>query len=233
MRCTWRIPKRWALTVGAAVVLLACVSNPANGQVVRRAGNIGMRVIEVYDPATGDRVRRVAEDLTPSEISAVQRALGSQGYRVSTATGTLNPETRNALTEFQSERGLVICGCISYETVLALGLKPQVSQTIVGRTSGVSGLNRNRSLVDVVYAIPVPVPVLPPRLPGEPDIPEPPNGPDGPAPPVGSGGQPPTRGLGFTTGVPLLPPPAIAPLSPLTSPRAAYGRIIGYSVIGH
>lgn len=233
MRCTWRIPKLRPLAVGSAVALFVCASSPLDGQVVRRAGTVGVRVIEVYDPATGDRIRRVAEDLTPSEISAVQRALGGQGYRVSVATGSLNPETRNALTEFQSERGLVICGCVSYETVLALGLKPQVSQTIVGRTSGVSGLNRNRSLVDVVYAIPVPVPVLPPRVPGGPDIPEPPDGPGVPQPPDGSSGQPSTHGTGFTTGVPLLPPPAIAPPSALTSPRAAYGRFIGSSVIGH
>lgn len=175
-----------------------------------RAGRAGIRVIEVYDPATGDRVRRVTEDLTPSEISAVQRALGGQGYRVSVASGKLNPDTRGALTEFQSDRGLVICGCVSYETVIALGLKPRVSQTLVGTTAGVTGLNRHRSLVDVVYAIPVPVPVLPPRVPEGPDEPEGPEGPDAP--------------LRTPFGLSPLP---IAPLSPLTSPRAAYGRIIG------
>ena len=80
----------------------------------------------------------------------------------------------------------MICGCISYETVLALGMKPKVSQTLVGGTAGVTGLNRNRSLVDVVYAIPVPVPVLPPRIPDRPDGPDKPEPPDGPVRPPSS-----------------------------------------------
>lgn len=194
---------------------------PASGQVVHRAGRAGIRVIEIYDPATGDRVRRVTEDLTPFEISAVQRALGGQGYRVSVASGKLNAETRGALSEFQSDRGLVICGCVSYETVISLGLKPRVSQTLVGATAGVTGLNRQRSLVDVVYAIPVPVPVLLPRLP---EGPEGPDAPDAKRPtPLG----PSSAGADYARGVALLSPLPIAPLSPLTSPRAAYGRIIG------
>ena len=207
--------------IAAAVVMLAWPAAPADGQVVRRAGSAGVRVIEIYDPSTGDRVRRVAEDLTPSEISAVQRALAGQGYRVSVASGKLNPETRGALGEFQADRGLVICGCVSYETVIALGLKPRVSQTLVGPTGGVTGLYRQRSLVDVVYAIPVPVPVLVPRVHDGPD------GPHHPDDPGSTPGTPPSTGLDVTTGVRLLPPAPIGPLSPLTSPRAAYGRIIG------
>lgn len=89
-----------------------------------------IRVIEILDPSTGRRVREVAQDLTQPEISRIQRALSSAGFDPGRATGVLNATTLVALDRFQSSRGLIRCGCISYETILALGIRPDVVATL-------------------------------------------------------------------------------------------------------
>jgi peptidoglycan hydrolase-like protein with peptidoglycan-binding domain len=89
-----------------------------------------VRVIEIFDPYTGQHAREIAQDLTPSEISRIQRALASAGFDPGRATGALNGTTLVALDRFQSSRGLVRCGCVSYETILALGIRPTVVATI-------------------------------------------------------------------------------------------------------
>jgi hypothetical protein len=89
-----------------------------------------IRVIEVIDPWTQERVREVAEDLTGPEISRIQRALASVGFDPGRATGRMNSTTLLALGRFQASRGLVRCECVSYETVIALGIRPLVVATI-------------------------------------------------------------------------------------------------------
>jgi len=89
-----------------------------------------IRVIEILDPSTGQRAREVTQDLTSSEISRIQHALASAGFDPGRATGALNGTTLLALERFQSSRGLVRCGCVSYETILALGIHPTVVATI-------------------------------------------------------------------------------------------------------
>ena len=89
-----------------------------------------IRVIELVDPSTGQRQREVAQDLTGPEISRVQRALASAGFDPGRATGILNSTTVVALDRFQSSRSLVRCGCVSYETILALGIRPEVVASI-------------------------------------------------------------------------------------------------------
>ena len=89
-----------------------------------------IRVIEILDPSTGHRVREVAQDLTQPEISRIQRALASAGFDPGRATGVLSATTLVALDRFQSSRGLIRCGCVSYETILALGIRPDVVATL-------------------------------------------------------------------------------------------------------
>jgi hypothetical protein len=89
-----------------------------------------VRVIEIVDPETGERGRHVAEDLTAPEISRVQRALASAGFDPGRATGLLNSTTRLALGRFQASRGLLRCECVSYETLVALGIRPVVVAAI-------------------------------------------------------------------------------------------------------
>lgn len=89
-----------------------------------------VRVIEIVDAGTGARGRHVAEDLTAPEISRIQHALASAGFDPGRATGLMSSTTRLALGRFQASRGLVHCGCVSYETLVALGIRPVVVATI-------------------------------------------------------------------------------------------------------
>jgi hypothetical protein len=98
--------------------------------------------------------------------------------------GKLGPATRGALERFQRERGLQVCGCVTYETVVSLGLRPLVVQTVVG------------SVAPEPPGVEV---IMPPGLtPGPPTTfaGEPPVGPRPSGAPVGQGG-----------GAPPLPPP--------------------------
>jgi len=89
-----------------------------------------VRVVEAVSQTTGDRQRYVVRDLDEAEIKAVQAALRDQGYIGIGWTGRLDDGTVEGLRRFQQERGLVECGCISYETIVALGLRPEVVATV-------------------------------------------------------------------------------------------------------
>jgi hypothetical protein len=107
------------------------------------APSTSVRVVELIDPWTAERFRTVAEDLTSGEISRVQHALASAGFDPGRATGRMNATTALALGRFQSSRGLLRCDCVSYETVLALGIRPVVVASITapsGRRARGSGL---------------------------------------------------------------------------------------------
>lgn len=113
----------------ALVALLVCSPAIADAQPAV-APSATIRVIEILDPSTGRRVREVAQDLTQPEISRIQRALAAAGFDPGRATGVLNATTLVALDRFQSSRGLIRCGCVSYETILALGIRPDVVATL-------------------------------------------------------------------------------------------------------
>lgn len=117
--------KPW-LAVGA---LFVCSPAIADAQPAV-APTATIRVIEILDPSTGRRERQVAQDLTQPEISRIQRGLASAGFDPGRATGVLNATTLVALDRFQSSRGLIRCGCVSYETILALGIRPDVVATL-------------------------------------------------------------------------------------------------------
>ncbi len=89
-----------------------------------------VRVVEAVSGTTGDRQRYVVRDLDEAEIKSVQTALRDQGYIGIGWTGRLDDGTVEGLRRFQQERGLVECGCISYETIVALGLRPEVVATV-------------------------------------------------------------------------------------------------------
>jgi hypothetical protein len=117
--------------VGTLLVLglvLAPGNAPAQPAV---APATSVRVIEVIDPGTGERAREVAADLTRPEIARVQRGLASAGFHPGRATGLLTSETLTALGRFQASRGLYPCACVSYETLIALGIRPLVVASIV------------------------------------------------------------------------------------------------------
>ncbi|MDX1660215.1 MAG: peptidoglycan-binding domain-containing protein [Gemmatimonadota bacterium] len=85
-----------------------------------------IRVVERVDRWSRDVEREVVDDLAPAEILSVQVALSDAGYDPGAWDGRLSATTRSALRSFQIDRGLSICGCVSYETVVALGIVPEV-----------------------------------------------------------------------------------------------------------
>lgn len=130
----WRVARmnRFAYFWLAAAQGMAILGSalPARGQPTV-APAAGVRVIEVLDPVTGERARAVAVDLTAAEVAHVQRRLASVGFDPGRATGLLTPETRLTLGRFQASRGLIRCECVSYETLVALTIRPFVVASIV------------------------------------------------------------------------------------------------------
>ena len=115
---------------------MSAAPEPISAQRTDSDGDV--RVVEIVDPVSGQRYRQAVYDLTKREIKAVQRALRQASYLGVGWTGRLDHGTIRALNELQEDRGLYQCGCVSYETVIALGLKPdvQVTTVAVGGSSG-------------------------------------------------------------------------------------------------
>jgi hypothetical protein len=196
-------------------VLLAVILAPAPGHAQSRREQ-GIRVVETVDPVSGARYRQTVYDLTKKEIQAVQRALRQAGYLGVGWTGRLDPGTVRALGELQEDRGLYPCDCVSYETIVALGLKPDVEVTTVAvGAAGAGGYDPDdtyRSGYGAGYYYPVAVPIFVPVdssgaiVPGVPI-----------APPADVGSQqmyPPSGAV----------PPGVRPLPPPTRMIPADGR---------
>lgn len=115
-----------ALTVAPAGLLAQPAIAPASS----------IRVIEIVDPYSGERDRQVAEDLTPAEISRLQHALAAAGFDPGRATGQWNATTRLELGRFQASRGLLQCECVTYETLVALRIHPEVVASISAPLDG-------------------------------------------------------------------------------------------------
>ncbi|MCL7968211.1 MAG: peptidoglycan-binding protein [marine benthic group bacterium] len=121
---------RTAGTVTWLVVCLLCLSP------LQARAQESIRVVEAVSAATGERQRYVIRDLEAREIRALQSALREAGYVGIGWTGRLDDGTVRGLTRFQGERGLVECGCVSYETVVALGIRPEVVATVATEPGG-------------------------------------------------------------------------------------------------
>lgn len=221
-------------SLAGALVLGLLAARPAPGQGVDAEGDV--RVIEIVDPGSGQRYRQAVYDLTKREIRAVQRALRKAGYLGVGWTGRLDHGTVSALSRLQEDRGLYLCGCVSYETVVALGLTPAVEVTTVavgGSGAGSYGIERGYCY-GCQYGLyyPVPVPIWVPvdaddGAGGEPgreggvdphgSVPEaPPSA--GPAGPVTPGIRPPHPGR--------VGPPPPAGLAPEPRPAAPATRVV-------
>jgi len=183
-----------------------------------------VRVVEAVSGATGDRQRYVVRDLDEVEIKAVQAALREQGYVGIGWTGRLDDGTVEGLWRLQRERGLVECGCISYETIVALGLRPDVVATFPAdpapATAGGYVSGYGSSVSSGIY-YPVGIPIYVPRPP--PCEKDPCDGDNGDGPGDGSGdgshvtiGAPGVDGTGGSSGTAV--PPGIRPAPP--NPRS-------------
>ncbi len=149
----------WPVLLGLSTFLIPLL-RPAVA-----SGQDRVRVVETVDPATGDRRRFTVQDLDHGEIKAVQAALRDHGYVGIGWTGRLDDGTRDGLSRFQRERGLVECGCVSYETIVALGLRPEVvAMYAPGPAAAVDDAARGASVSSgILY--PVGIPVYVPRPP--------------------------------------------------------------------
>lgn len=97
-----------------------------------------VRVVELVD-VSGTRIERsILEPMLPAEVLRLQVALGRAGFDPGVRSGVVDAETEAALRQFQLARGLEVCGCASYETLLALGVPVQVvGRAELRRASGV------------------------------------------------------------------------------------------------
>lgn len=148
--------------LSAAVLTLAAAEALPTTAVAQDA----VRVVEAVSEATGDRQRFVVRDLDQAEIKAVQAALRGEGYIGIGWTGRLDDGTIDGLNRFQRERGLVECGCISYETIVALGLRPEVVATFAADPAPAGGYvsGYGSSISSGIY-YPVGIPIYVPRPP--------------------------------------------------------------------
>ncbi|MCL7960090.1 MAG: hypothetical protein M8861_07860 [marine benthic group bacterium] len=199
---------KWLIaTLASGLILLLLVPQPLQAQ---RSSDPGIRVVETVDPVSGARYRQAVYDLTKKEIKAVQRALREDGHLGVGWTGQLDHGTVKALNELQVERGLYQCGCVSYETIVALGLKPDVQVTTVAvggtSTAAYGADDRYRSGYSSGIYYPIAVPIL---VPVDPDDPDAPDEPAGDVPASGAIGAP-------TYPPPGAVPPGIRPLPPPT-----------------
>lgn len=95
-------------------------------------GTTGVRVVAYVEEAGASPTYRVSEPLRGTEVLAIQRALASAGYGPGALDGLMGPATRDALRRFQVAAATPPCGCVDYATVVGLGLRPLVVQTVIG-----------------------------------------------------------------------------------------------------
>lgn len=104
----------------------SAMAAPAQSAVAAEIG-----VIETVDPASGRRSLHVLEGLGHAEVRTVQRELARAGFEVPWRAGELDAFTRGALQRFQTRRGLAVCACVTIETLIELGIRTRIVQTIV------------------------------------------------------------------------------------------------------
>ena len=74
----------------------------------------------------GQGAYRSSEEYADSTVTAVQEQLARQGYYRGEIDGVFGPETRRAVTRYQSDHGLRVTGSLNTDTLHALGF-PRVA----------------------------------------------------------------------------------------------------------
>jgi hypothetical protein len=141
----------------AVLAVATAAARPATVGAQTAERDATIRVVEVRSRSGESVGRQVVLDLRHREIRALQTALRGAGYLGVGWTGRLDGGTMDVLLRFQEDRGLVPCGCVSYETIVALGLRPEVVATIPTPAAFPSdGSGR----VEAALVYPVAVPIL-------------------------------------------------------------------------
>jgi peptidoglycan hydrolase-like protein with peptidoglycan-binding domain len=116
------------LAFSLAATLTAAPKKPAAPKVVKAKAPKappkarGGKAIATRVPAQTWRNRQVAP--TKDRYREIQQALYEQGYLPAEPTGVWNPESVEALKQFQSDQKLSVTGRISSLTLINLGLGP-------------------------------------------------------------------------------------------------------------
>jgi len=76
-----------------------------------------------YDSGVYDDQNSYADQSGNSTVAAVQERLAREGYYHGQVDGVFGSETRAAIAEYQSNRGLRVTGALTNETLAALGLR--------------------------------------------------------------------------------------------------------------
>ena len=74
-----------------------------------------------YDDPGYNRYDETADPYSDATVSAVQSQLAAQGYYRGAIDGVYGPQTRSALTRYQSSHGLQVTGGLTPATLQALG----------------------------------------------------------------------------------------------------------------
>lgn len=144
MRPHFRLPVRALARAALAGALYAA---PAAAQ-DRIEPAATLRVVETDNPVTGAIARSMAPDPTPAEILRIQVELARAGFDGGSRSGQLDGPTRRALIDFQTVRGLLVCGCFTYETVVALGIRPLVIASSAGAVASPGRVEHGVTIVD-------------------------------------------------------------------------------------
>jgi Putative peptidoglycan binding domain len=85
--------------------------------------NTGLALEFNFGPAPVYRqVRRPSYDYSGNVVADVQYALNRRGYRAGTVDGSLGPQTRRAIRNYQADRGLYVTGSVDRDLLRSLGL---------------------------------------------------------------------------------------------------------------
>lgn len=83
-------------------------------------------VVSLNFSSGGPRVYQASRYYEPSSVSSleasVQRALRKRGYYAGPVDGDIGPNSRNAIREYQADRGLYVNGRIDDQLLRSLGL---------------------------------------------------------------------------------------------------------------
>jgi len=71
------------------------------------------------------RQRIQAENLSSNQIRKIQRALKNAGHDVGNVDGKWGPNTRQALKDFQEDKGMAATGRLNRRVIGALGFDPE------------------------------------------------------------------------------------------------------------
>jgi peptidoglycan hydrolase-like protein with peptidoglycan-binding domain len=137
------------LLATAALALPAVAAQQHSGQ-SSRGGQSLQQGRSVQNPSWSGRQSEMkgriqAQNLSSDQIRKIQRALRDAGVHASKIDGEWGPSSRQALKNFQQDKGMAATGRLDRRSLSALGLDPQRFATGESATTGRSVSPHGRS----------------------------------------------------------------------------------------